>query len=129
MNDDVHPRKAFVTQVVTVVHTCHSHNIAASRKRLESASNLFRSICVYDSLFDSLVNELIDEVATKLSTLRYVDGAERQEITRIKSDCLLSVRRLHDITQRMELRDHPEAFEHEAANVRTTAFGWMKAAV
>ena len=128
MDQDMHPKKAFIVQVVTVVHTSHSHNIAASRKRLETAARLFASSCKFDALFDSLISECLGEVTSKLSQLRYVDASDESEIVRVKSDCLVVVRRLHDIIQRMELREEFELPTYKPVqDVRTSAFGWMRA--
>lgn len=128
MENEMQPKKAFIVQVVTVVHTCHSHNIPASRKRLEAAMRLFFSVCRFDALYDSLVRETLDEIISKLSRLRYTDGADAGEVERIKSDCLVTVRRLHELANRMELRDADDIEAEQAyGNSRSHAFGWMQA--
>jgi len=128
MDKDLHPKKAFIVHAVTVVHTCHSHNIAACRKRLETAARIFLSTCKFDALFDSLINECLSEIVGKLSQLRYVDSSEEAEIVRIKSDCLIVVRRLNEIVQRIETReDFTQPVGQPAQDTRSTAFGWMRA--
>ena len=128
MDPEIHPRKAFIVQVVTVVHTCHSHNIAACRKRLETATRLFTTACTFDAFFDSLLKEAVAEIGQKLAHLRYVDQSDGAETTRIKSDCLVTVRRLHDVVKRMEIREGAvNAAPASDEDVRTTAFGWMRA--
>jgi len=114
---------------VTVIHTCHSHNIPACRKRLDTASRLFTSTCNFDALFDSLIRESLEDIVSKLSQLRYVDPSDGAEVTRVKSDCLVVVRRLHDVIKRMEVRtDMSDGSNDDRQDARTSAFGWMSAA-
>ena len=100
MESEIDPRRAFVTQVVTIVHTCHSHNISASRKRMAAAAQLFLSNCRFDGLFDALIRESCDSICDKLEELRFADPHDEAAVTRIKSDCLITARRLHDIAKR-----------------------------
>lgn len=110
METELNPRRSFIIQVVTVVHTCHSHNVAACHKRLDAARRLFSANCKFDALFDTFVRDSLDEIASKLAQLRYVDSSDEAEETRIKSDCLVTVRRLHDIVKRIKLRtDHQQS--------------------
>jgi len=105
METELNPRRSFIIQVVTVVHTCHSHNVVACHKRLDAARRLFSVNCTFDALFDMFVRDALDEIASKLTQLRYVESADEAEETRIKSDCLVTVRRLHDIIKRIDIRD------------------------
>lgn len=97
--------KVFVRQVLMVIHTCHSHNISASVKRLGVAHRLFKSVCEYDSLYDTLITEVITEISSELSRLRDISPDDESEISLIKKGCLSHVRRLHEVTTRTKVRE------------------------
>lgn len=130
METEYQPKKAFIVQVMTVVSTCHSHNVAASRKRIEAARSLFMAVCEFDALFSTLVDEAINDINRNLSKLRMIDASDDDAIQALKSECLIVVRRLHEVVCKMQMRSSDFTFvPTPSSNIRSDAFGGLQAAV
>ena len=104
--------KDFIRRVLMIIHTAHSHNVSGSLARLQTASRLFHSVSVYDSLYEDMIKNVMSELADELSKLRYaspsgstLSGSTNSDVNQIKQSCLSRVSRLYEIVRRVDVRE------------------------
>ena len=104
----MHPKKAVIVQIVTIIQTCHSHNIVASKKRLSEAKRLFSSICSFSAARNSALESRIESIGYTLSKLRYVDPSNEAEVLNVKRDALMIAQQVQRIVELMDVKPDRE---------------------
>ena len=104
--------KDFIRRVLMIIHTAHSHNVSGSLARLQTASRLFHSVSVYDSLYEDMIKTVMSELSDELSKLRYASASSsvlsdssHSDVAQIKQSCLTRVSRLYEIVRRVDIRE------------------------
>ena len=108
VNDESDPREIFLRQILIIIRMCHTHNISACVKRIETATRLFAASCVFDPRLDALIRESVERLSAGLGRVRYAELIGKKEAKRIKEGCVIWVRQLHQLVYCVRLRAHDE---------------------
>ena len=104
MSDDENTRRsAFISNVISIVNDCHSHNITGTCKRLEATFHRFQSQCVFNALYSVKFVMMLDHIRSRLAQLRFYSATDDKELAAIRRECLSIVGTLNVLVDCMEL--------------------------